>query len=111
MRLDKLKALEQYLQREFDVNDTLKLLKLHSLYLATWGAHNYVNVQNKGLMFSVQGHHHKGKVLVSLKWDDTYIVTLINTQNNVKESFENIYCDELADFIDRKVERIADYVR
>jgi hypothetical protein len=109
MKAEKLKALEQYLQRQFDPNETLR--QLSRLHMATWGAHNLVNLQNKGLMISVNGHHHKGKVLISLAWDDTYIVTLINTQNNVKESFENIYCDELSNFIDEKVERIADYVR
>jgi hypothetical protein len=109
MRADKLKALEQYLQREFDLNQTLR--QMNRLHMSTWGTHNLVNIQNKGLMFTVNGHHHKGKVLITLAWDDTYIVTLLNTQNNVKESFSNIYCDELSNLIDEKVEKIKEYVR
>jgi hypothetical protein len=109
MRIDKFQALLDLLQREFDPRETLLLLKLNQPRFMSWGVHNLVYLQNKALLFSVNGHHHKGKILITLAWDDTYSVTLINTKNNIKETFTEIYCDDLAEFIDHKIEYIPLY--
>ena len=37
-------------------------------------------------MFKVNGHHHKGWVLITLAWNDTYTLRFFSTQfNEVKE--------------------------
>ena len=109
-----LKGIEPLFQREFDPRITLG--QLNRLHMATWGAKNHANFMNKGFMFDVNGHHLKGKVLITLAWDDTYNVTLIKEIRidrkkayEIGETFKNVYCDELSNLIDKKVEYIEDY--
>lgn len=95
--------------RDFNQEETLQLLRLNRLWLMTWAARNFTRFENKALFFTVSGHHHKGIVLITLAYDDTYTVTLLSSQWNEKAKFENIYFDELAELIDVKVERIGAY--
>ena len=98
-------------ERNFNPQETMQWLRVNPLWLMTWGARNFTRFEDKALFFNVSGHHHKGIVLITLAWDDTYTVRLLSTQWNEKAKFENVYCDELASLIDEKVERIADYER
>jgi hypothetical protein len=98
-------------ERSFDPKETMQWLRVNPLWLMTWAARNFSQYENKALFFTVSGHHHKGIVLITLAWDDTYTVRLLSSQWNEKAKFENVYCDELAELIDNKVERIADYER
>ena len=68
------------------------------------------NIENKGLMFKVNGHHHKGYVLITLDWMDTYDVHLVTTHGNIVKSFEMVYFDMLVEIIDNNIERIEEYV-
>ena len=103
-----LKSVEE---RSFDPQETMQWLKANPLWLMTWAARDFTRFEDKALFFKVSGHHHKGIVLITLAWDDTYTVRLLSTQWNEKAKFENVYCDELASLIDEKVERIEDYER
>lgn len=98
-------------ERSFDPQETMLWLKAKPLWLMSWGARNFTRVADKALFFTVSGRHHKGIVLITLGWDDTYTVRLLSTQWNEKAKFENVYCDELASLIDEKVERVGIYVR
>jgi hypothetical protein len=98
-------------ERSFNPQETMQWLTMNRLWLMTWGARNFTRYEDKALFFNVSGHHHKGIVLITLAWDDTYTVRLLSTQWNEKAKFENVYCDELASLIDEKVERIEDYER
>jgi hypothetical protein len=98
-------------ERDFNPQETMQWLKANPLWLMTWAARDFTRFEDKALFFKVSGHHHKGIVLITLAWDDTYTVRLLSTQWNEKAKFENVYCDELASLIDEKVERIADYER
>ena len=97
------------LKREFDVKELFTNIKNVGPIVWSWGAHEYTNMVDKGLLFRVQGHHHKGWVLISLDWTDTFDVHLINTDSSIKKSFEGVYVDVLIDTIDNAVEKIADY--
>ena len=109
MRLDKLKALEHLFQRRFNPNETYRLLQMSARLYICWGVSNAVDYEDKALILTVNGMKHKGKVVISLGGNDLYIVTLLNGHNNIKETFEGIYFDELAKFIDEKIEKIPDY--
>jgi len=98
-------------ERSFDPQETMQWLRANPLWLMTWAARDFSQYENKALFFTVSGHHHKGIVLITLGWDDTYTVRLLSSQWNEKAKFENVYCDELAELIDNKVERIKDYER
>ncbi len=109
MSENKIKVLKESVEREFDVKETLAWLKVNQVWLWSWGARNFTQYENKALFFTVSGHHHKGIVLITLAWDDTYTVRLLSNRWNVKEVITNVFCDELADIIDEKVERIGIY--
>lgn len=96
-------------ERGFDPRETMQWLKVQPIWLMSWGARNFTRFEDKALFFTVSGHHHKGIVLITLAWDDTYTVRLLSSQWNEKAKFENVYCDELASLIDEKVERIGIY--
>jgi hypothetical protein len=98
-------------ERGFDPQETMQWLTANRLWLITWAARNFTRYEDKALFFNVSGHLHKGIVLITLAWDDTYTVRLLSSQWNEKAKFENVYCDELASLIDEKIERIADYER
>lgn len=98
-------------EREFDPAETMKWVRANMLWVMSWGARNFTRVENKALFFTVSGHHHKGIVLITLAYDDTYVVRLLSSQWNEKAKFENVYCDDLAELIDNKVERIGLYER
>ncbi len=65
-----------------------------------------------GLKFKVNGHHHKGHVVVSLNSNDTYQVSICSIRKGEikeKKRFDNVYFDQLVDIIDTAIERIDSY--
>lgn len=101
--------IEPLLKMEFDVRETLTVLKYDIRVFWSWGVSRLTNVHNKGLMFKVNGHHHKGYVLITLDWSDTYDVHLITTHGNIVKSFDMVYFDDLVEIIDSNIERIPEY--
>ena len=57
----------------------------------------------------VSGNHHKGSVLITLGWDDTYNVYIINNRGRVLNEYKGIYFDVLVEVIDNRIERIKEY--
>ena len=104
-----MKNLNELTQREFNTNETLQLLKASGSVFWSWGVSKVINYNNEGLLIRVNGHHHNGWVFITLAWNDTYTVHIVNQRYNVKESIEDIYFDMLVECIDKKVEYIQDY--
>jgi hypothetical protein len=98
-------------ERSFDPKETMQWVTANKLWVMSWAARKFSQYENKALFFTVSGYLHNGIVLITLAWDDTYTVRLLSTQWNEKAKFENVYCDELAELIDEKVERIKEYER
>jgi hypothetical protein len=99
----------QFFVREFDTRDTLSLLNRYGYRFWSWGANKFTNLANKGLLFKVQGHHHKGYVLITLNGGDLYDVRLITTTGKIKDTMTDLYFDQLFDAIDEKVEKLPNY--
>ena len=98
-------------EREFNLSDTMKVLSYNINTYWSWGVSQRVNFQNKGLGLKVSGHHHKGWVLITLSYMDTYSVHIVSNKGEVLETIDEVYFDMLVDIIDRRIERIKDYVR
>ena len=99
----KIKAL--YLDT-FNVSETMSQLKAGGmLKLMSWGFKNPTNFENKGFLFRVSGLKHKGYVLITLAFDDTYTVHLLNLKCEVIKTMEMVYCDELTYKIDEAIEK------
>ena len=98
------------LKDSMNPQETMNQLKAGGVAkLMSWGARDYTNFQNKGLLFKVSGFKHKGYVLITLDYNDTYTVYLMNNRCEIKETLEMVYCDELTDRIDRHVEKTENY--
>jgi hypothetical protein len=106
----KFKAIiKSLVEREFETSETIKVLSANKAIFWSWGAHNFVNFENKALVFKVQGHHHKGYVCITLAWDDTYTVNIITTTGKILNTYKNVYFDQLVEIIDNRIEKIKDY--
>ena len=96
-------------EREFNTKETVQLLSSHGAIFWSWGAKNFTNLANKALIFKVNGHHHKGYVLITLAWNDTYSVYMLTTHGKIISEYKEVYCDMLVEVIDNRIEKIPDY--
>jgi hypothetical protein len=96
-------------KREFNVSELLTNIRSVGPICWSWGMSEFGNIGDKGLVFRVNGHHHKGWVSINLDWLDTFDVHLIGTDGTIKKTFEGVYIDMLIDTIDNSVEKIPDY--
>ena len=97
------------LEREFDLRETLQVFNRNQPMYWSWGVSKKINIDNKGLLLKVSGNHHKGWVLISLGWNDTYSIHIISNKGEVLNEYKEIYWDMLADTIDDRIERIPEY--
>lgn len=106
-----LEILKPLFEREFYPKETLSVLTHNKPIYWSWGVSKLMNVNNKGLLMKVKGHHHKGYVFITLGWEDLYKVHFISTHGNIKDSKEGIFFDMLVEVIDDRIERIKEYQR
>ena len=48
------------LKLDFEVKDLMTFINGHGPIVWSWGVSNVTNIKNQGLLFKVNGHHHKG---------------------------------------------------
>jgi hypothetical protein len=96
-------------EREFNLKETIMILRNNDSIFWSWGVSRMINFMNKGLLFKVSGHHHKGWVLVTLGWEDLYKVHIISNKGVVKNSYEGIFFNQLTEVIDNRIEKIKEY--
>ena len=107
---NKFELLQDLFQREFDVNETIDLLSNYNTPIfLSWGVERLINFSNKGLLMLVNGHHHKGWMLIILAWDDTYSYYLLEAEKTIKLERKGVYFDMLQGMIDKDIEYIEDY--
>ena len=109
MSKNKEEVLKKVEERPFNQKETMQWIMTNPLWVMSWGAREFTTYKDTVLFFRVSGRKHNGFVLITLAWDDTYIVRLFSTQWNEKAKFENVYCDDLTEIIDEHIERIKEY--
>jgi len=102
-------TIDTKLEREFDVKETLSVLKSNMSIYWSWGVSQLFQHKSKTLMLKVNGYVHSGWVMITLGWDDTYTFRLLNNQYNEVSKETGVYCDMLRDMIDTRVEKQANY--
>ena len=92
-------------------NYILSILKSNQIVMWSWGVTDPKALgNNEGLIFSVNGFKHKGKVKVVYNVVmDLFVVMLIDSQNNELQRFEDVYFDCLVEIIDEAVEHTSNY--
>jgi len=103
MRVD-FAVLDSLVQREFEPQQTMDVLANEPMVVMSWGARKFAQYKNKALFFRVSGRLHRGIVCITLAWDDTYTITLLNLKFEVKQTRTDVYFDELVNNIDHMVE-------
>lgn len=108
---DLAKTLSPFCKNEFNLRETMQWLTRDKMMFFSWGVSKQINLFNNGLLLRVNGHHHKGYVLITLDaGKDLYEFRLVKTNGTVIATFEDVYCDDLQEIIDNKIERITEYV-
>lgn len=79
----------------------------------SWGAHAWMMMDKDTLQFKVQGHHFRGHVRIAYdEGDDLYSIHFGHWRNRQWKNLKTvggIYCDQMVDVIDQKVEYIDQY--
>ena len=109
MTRDFVKTLDTLVERDFIVSETMQLLKFELFKYLSWGVQSAINFKDKGLLLNVNGRHYKSYVFIILAYNDTYTVHLVNNRGRVTETFNEVYFDELANVIDKRIEYISEY--
>lgn len=100
-------VVEPKFQREFNVGETMTLLKHNLGVWWSWGV-NYNTIKNLGgkcLIFKPNGRYFKGFVCVTLGWEDLYQVHFVGNDYKIKHSMEGVYFDMLVNAIDEYIEK------
>ena len=111
----KKEKIKEFLQRDFFWLETMQVLKSPLTVYWTWGVSHHLALEpdadgyTKALLLKVDGHHHKDFVLITLGWNDTYTVRLLDKDYNELKKFDNIYFDSLQSTIDKEIEFIQGY--
>lgn len=100
-----------FFQREFNPQETMKVLTHNKMIYWTWGVSEIVSFENKSLVLKVSGNHHKGYVVITLDFLDLYNVYYISNKGEKKDESLGLYFDQLVEVIDNKIERIPEYSR
>jgi hypothetical protein len=106
--LNKIKCREIYLP------DLISLLKQRPYVYMSWGCSKIVIDQSPNprlVRLTVNGNHHKGYVYIVLNGMDLFDVYLTTKQDMIKDKITGLYFDELAEWIDEKIEKIPEYQR
>jgi hypothetical protein len=102
-------TLAKLVQREFNTEETLYVLNNPQKVFWSWGVSKIFNFDSKALLLYVQGHHHKGWVVIILAWNDTYSYYLLNYDESIKLEVHNVYFDCLQEALDKHIEFIDEY--
>lgn len=87
----------------------LSILKTNMPVIFSWGFNSPVVLEN-GLRFNVNGFKHKGKVAVLYdEGKDLFNIQILSFKNEVIETIEGVYFDQLIEVIDSRVEFVENY--
>jgi hypothetical protein len=89
--------------------ETMQVLSYNKSIYWSWGVSKRTNLNDKGLLLKVSGNHHKGSVLITLGWDDTYCVYIISNSGKILNEYKEVYFDVLTELIDNRIEKIKEY--
>lgn len=92
-------------ERQFDPQTTFNQLMVNQQIMWCWGANHFEPFGEDALTFKVNGYKHKGYVVITLGFMDTYDIHLLDYDGyQVGKTTNDVYCDQLTDIIDSLVE-------
>jgi hypothetical protein len=91
-------------EREFDFEQTMHVLTADKMIWWSWGVSGG-KCSQKWIVFKVNGHHHKGWVVITLGWEDLYKIYIVTTHGKIKHQQDGLYFDQIVEYIDKKIEK------
>ena len=98
--------------RHLDPDQLMAYLRGNINRFWSWGASKLIldNLKDpKMLRMYVRGRHHTGHVYIFLNGLDLFDVYIVTTKGTIKEVGTDLYFDQLAEWIDEKIEYIPEY--
>tara|TARA_Y100000592_G_scaffold63269_1_gene98670 strand:+ start:12097 stop:12489 length:393 start_codon:yes stop_codon:yes gene_type:complete len=95
--------------REFYSMEELVKVLQSKMIVWSWGARNWTKFSDYVLGFTVNGHHHKGWVLLMVNVMDTFDILYTDFDMKVLDVDSDINIESLISVIDEKVEYINEY--
>ena len=85
------------------------ILLLEPIILMSWGFED-PTIINNGLSFLVTGFKHTGKVIIQYnEGQDLFDVYFADKNDEVIDTINMVYFDQLVEIIDERIEKINDY--
>jgi len=96
--------------RQQEIDQTMYYLKANQPRFGSWAPSSFNTNKNKTLLrFFVRGRHHTGYVFIFLNGGDLFDVWIATTNGNIRHEINDLYNDQLAESIDKKIEYIPEY--
>lgn len=92
-----------------DMNGLVNAIR-RNMIVWSWGANNWTKMNDYSLRFTVNGHHFKGHIYLVVNGSDLFDIYLTSNRGNIKDILTDIYLEDLIDVIDRRIERIPEYI-
>lgn len=90
-------------------NYIISIFKTNMPVIMSWGYNSPVALEN-GLRFSVNGFKHKGNVAVIYDEGlDLFNIEILTFENEVIDTINGVYFDQLIEVIDNRVELVENY--
>jgi hypothetical protein len=90
-------------------NYIISIFKTNLPMIMSWGYNSPVALKN-GLRFSVNGFKHKGNVAVIYDEGlDLFNIEILTFENEVIDTINGVYFDQLIEVIDNRVELVENY--
>jgi hypothetical protein len=90
-------------------NYIISIFKTNMPVIMSWGYNSPVALEN-GLRFSVNGFKHKGNVAVIYDEGlDLFNIEILTFKNEVIDTINGVYFDQLIEVIDNRVELVENY--
>jgi len=90
-------------------NYIINIFKTNLPVIMSWGFNNPISLEN-GLRFSLNGFKHKGNVAVLYdEGKDLFNIQILSFENEVIETINSVYFDQLIEVIDNRVELVENY--
>jgi hypothetical protein len=100
--------------RAFNINDGLALLQSGGFVTMSWGIENIISLKNggevSGMAFNVNGNHFKGTIILSVNFMDLYEIRFMQN-GEIVDTMTDVYVMDVINQIDKKVEKIPEYVK
>ena len=90
-------------------NYIISIFKTNMTVIFSWGFKDPIALEN-GLRFNVNGFKHKGKVAVLYdEGKDLFIVQILTFEDEIIETINGVFFDQLIEIIDNHVELVENY--